>query len=434
MLIANTFFILYIRLKGNNNIYLSISKLSKMDDFFDIKDFRSITPISEFASKKQKYIYDIDNILFANTGRLDALSSNQFFSEAGQMLINAIMLFEQGYFDCAFYSMRQSLELSITTLFITANDEGIKSWDKLESGFEKGRMLNFLRENEAVFKDVREKMDIFFQKIRGTTMAIDKYVHKQGFKTFYSARKSFDGQKKYHNKELLFDFEEYLKDCIGAVAIYRLAIDPLPVLLMDYNVYRKVRPMMAEPFSDEFIERYIGNVHIETYKTTEIYKDYYNYFNNLEMQNDAITNVIHNQFVDRTELEEILKQIHLLDVSERIAVAVISISDKITRVYTDSGCQWYFSNTKSQRKDQSILLGLNCYDEFFISGEDFNNPFKGIYISRCNIEKDTIYLEHNELFVEQEIVILQNFAVKMSASIEQANTEILDFVSTSEQD
>ena len=78
---------------------------------FNEFDFRKIHPIKlPFA---EKYIYDIDYIFFADTGRWDARQTNMFFQEAGRMLVNAIHLFCQGYFDCAFYCLRQSFEISV---------------------------------------------------------------------------------------------------------------------------------------------------------------------------------------------------------------------------------------------------------------------------------------------------------------------------------
>ena len=38
-----------------------------------------------------------------------------------QMIANSIYLFQEGFFDAAFYSLRQSIEISIGTLYLTAN-------------------------------------------------------------------------------------------------------------------------------------------------------------------------------------------------------------------------------------------------------------------------------------------------------------------------
>ena len=68
-----------------------------------------------------KYIWDIDNITWAETGLIDAFGTNRFFDEASQMIANSIYLFQEVFFDAAFYSLRQSIEISIGTLYLTAN-------------------------------------------------------------------------------------------------------------------------------------------------------------------------------------------------------------------------------------------------------------------------------------------------------------------------
>ncbi len=76
----------------------------------------------------EKFVSNINNISFATTGFVHAWESNLFFDEACQLIINAIKLFQLGYFDCAFYFLRQSIETSIGIIYLTANpnkeDEG----------------------------------------------------------------------------------------------------------------------------------------------------------------------------------------------------------------------------------------------------------------------------------------------------------------------
>lgn len=99
------------------------------------------------------YLCDIDNITWAGTGLIDALGVNRFFEEASQMIANSVFLFQEGFFDAAFYSLRQSIEISLDTLYLTANPEKIKEWKKLEPGFESGKMAKYLQEHEPVFKE-----------------------------------------------------------------------------------------------------------------------------------------------------------------------------------------------------------------------------------------------------------------------------------------
>ena len=72
-----------------------------------------------------EYLFAINQIQNATTGFVNVIESNQFFIEACQCLINAINLFQQGYFDAAFYMLRQSIETSIGTLYLVSNKENV---------------------------------------------------------------------------------------------------------------------------------------------------------------------------------------------------------------------------------------------------------------------------------------------------------------------
>ena len=203
------------------------------------------------------YLWDIENITWAETGLIDAFEANRFFDEASQMIANSIFLFQKGFFDTAFYSLRQSIEISIGTLYLTANPEKMKEWKKLEPGFESGKMADFLRKHEPVFKEIRDKIPTFFDNIRAIQKKTNKYVHKQGYSSFYTTQKyswSDHREDKVYLK-IVSDFEETLKVAIGAVAMYRLAIDPLPIILMDGEMMMRSGDFVTRTYSDEFVNK-----------------------------------------------------------------------------------------------------------------------------------------------------------------------------------
>ena len=48
--------------------------------------------------------------LIPTTGNINELFCNNFLAESVELLKHAFYLYEDGYFDCAFYSVRQSIE------------------------------------------------------------------------------------------------------------------------------------------------------------------------------------------------------------------------------------------------------------------------------------------------------------------------------------
>lgn len=371
----------------------------------------NIWKVRKFTLEKaSEYLWDIDNIRWAGTGLVSAFGTNRFFDEASQMIANSIYLFQEGYFDAAFYSLRQSIEISIGTLYLTANPEKMNEWKKLEPGFESGTMAKFLREHEPVFKEIRTKIPAFFDNIHAIQKKTNKYVHKQGFFSFYTTQRlswSDHREEKIYNK-IVADFEETLKVAIGAVAVYRLAIDPLPIILMDEELMMRSGDYITEPYSENFVEKYIGHKNIELYKQTEIYQNYKKWLMSQEKQNEAVYNIIHWQIIDRNKYDDIIQQIHLLSFTDKIAAVIIMSSTKIAQVYVD-GCFHYSSDVKPLHS--GIACGDSYYDDYFTNENNFNITYKGgSYISRINIKNNFTYIESNDLFNDIEITFLKHIA------------------------
>lgn len=123
----------------------------------------------------------------------------------------------------------------------------------------------------------------------------NKYVHKQGYSSFYTTQRYSwsDCREDKVYLQIVSDFKETLKVAIGAVAMYRLAIDPLPIILMDVELMMHSRDFVTRPYSEEFVDKYIGLKNIELYKQTEIYQDYKEYLMSQDKQNEAVFNIIH---------------------------------------------------------------------------------------------------------------------------------------------
>lgn len=378
----------------------------------------------------EEYICDIYNILQANTGFIYAWESNLFFEEASHLIVNAIKLFQLGYFDCAFYSLRQSIETSIGTIFLTENPSKKDDWESLQRGFESGTMSKKLKEQETAFKDMVEKMPDFFDTIRTSQIAANKYVHKQGASSFYSVRNNPFIMERKHIKEdqLSHDFEKFLKVCIGAVAIYRLSLDALPVVLMNEDMLLRSGDFITAPYSEEFVNKYIGQDNIEAFKSTKIYKDFCASLGKNERQNDAVFRLIHWNFFDRKKIDDYSAQLHLCSFSDRIAMCLFVISEKISQVFVD-GIHWYFSDIKSDNKHTEVTLGTSFYQELFAkSNTDFNLPFHNVFLSRCHINEDYTYFEHNNFLSEKEISCVDIAATKLTEAAKNLKINIKSIV------
>lgn len=396
----------------------------------DILDNRAIhlSPVHPIQLENaEEYLLDIDTIRYATTGNINVWDSNRFFEEATQMLINAIALFEQGFFDAAFYSMRESIEISIGTLYLTANRNKLKEWQQQKNGFDNGVMAKFLREHEETFKEMREKMKPFFDNVWNTEKKINKYVHKQGFDKFYiHLWNKNDYQKRV--RKIKEDFESYLAVCIGAVAVYRLALDAMPIALMDEDLLMRSPDLLTQPYTEDLVNKYIGKEAITSYKKTSFYQAYREFLSNRPKQNEAVFNLIHYQLFERKYIDSYISQFDQLSLTDRIAAVIFSSSDKISQLYVN-GLIWYFSDIKPSRKDRSNTYGSNYFEQFFPFADNFNVDFKGVYLSRINIHGDYTYIEHNAWFDEHEQAFFRKAAEELTEKIEKEEIRLKQLAS-----
>ena len=366
--------------------------------------FYHVAPID--FPQGENYISDIELITMSSTGIIDAQIANMTLNESCMMLINAIKVFQMGFFDCAFYSLQQTIELSLSGIYLSSDKNKIKSWNNWEKGFEKATMIQELKKEDPDYKNIKEELSFYFKELRETQLEIDKYVHKQGFTTFYTYHGRTADYHTKHIRKLQCDFERYLKECIGAVAIYRLVIDPLPLLLMDEDIDMRTPDFITEPFGARFIENYIPEDVVKAYKQTEIYKGYYDDLSKREKQNDAVYALIHWSSINREKLEDYSNQAHLLSLHDRLALIITILSPKVTNCYLMNGCLWYHTENKSQRGRFSITFGNDYFQQFFHDDSNYNLPFENVFISKCFAFGETHYFEHNTPLVKQEIALI----------------------------
>ena len=378
-------------------------------DFIKHREQENIVPVN--LEGKEQYHLDLINIHQSWTGRVDAMFSNDFFREAIQLIINAISLFENGYFDCAFYSLRQSLEIATTIVyFVDDNEENrskqILKWKKEERFPMHTQMINELKNRKKEFADIRDKMSSYFEEIEITKQRLNKYVHKQGHDKFYIfSNHPLNQNKDKWREKLMSDFETFLKQSIGVVAVFRLVIDPFPLLLADEEIYKRTGQLMTEGYSNDFIEKYIGTENIESYKKTELYKGHYNLIIDEEEMLPSVLDVVKHDFIDRTKISEILSQKHLLSNHQLVAVALIIFSEKIVKVYCIGGFHWYFTNIQTKRTKMS--WGSYYFKIFKEGNIKYNVNYDEVFLSYVKIKDEDYYIEHNDTFTDKEIIELE---------------------------
>lgn len=365
----------------------------------ELIDQWNIKPMS--LPRAKEYLEDLSDLQFSNSGLLAEVNPFFFINEACQLLANSVKLFELGYFDCAFYSVRQAIELSLSGLYLFSNPNKIKGWKNLEKGFELRTIVPELKVGKEEFSEIKELFSDFFEQVEKEKKLMNKYVHKQGFKSLYYHYNGINAHGKPERiVSLTKDFETILQDTITAVALYRLVIDPYPILMLDDDIVNRMPDLMVESFPRSFVEKYISDEFVERYKESKLYKEFYDYFKAQPSQNEAVYALIHWQLFERKDYNQITKQHELLTLHDVEAVDLFMISSKIGSIIID-GCISY--NSETRLKDTSLVIGESYYSEIFESQEDYNIEYKGDYISRFPLNDSMTYLRHSDVLAKEEL-------------------------------
>ena len=371
--------------------------------FSEWRRHQNVQPLS--IPNKEQYYMDLLNIEHSWSGRMDNNVCNTFVMEAEQQLVNAIELFEEGYFDCAYYSLRSAVDISTTMVFILDMPDAEKkdyfgAWKDTRDFPMQGQMIKQLSNSGYVFAEMREKMAEFFSDAKKLSAELNKYVHKQGLQFFYISR-NHPLAKNDKQEQFVSTFEQYLGRCIGVVAIMRLVVDPFPVLLMDEEILYRCFDSMTDPYSEGFVEKYIGFSTIECYKQTSMYQTAYDSFIEDERKNEAVFNVMKYQYIDTRRFEEIFSQLYLLSMEDVICILLTASNKKVVKLYTYNGLLMYFTDRDTNRKTQS--WSSKDFQAFSLSDNPINQQYDESFISVFRLEETPYFIEHNELLTTDEV-------------------------------
>ena len=372
--------------------------------------------------RANEYLEDLNVIQFSASGIVAEVNPFFFVNESCQLLANSVKLFELGYFDCAFYSIRQAIETSLTGLYLFNNPEKMRGWKNLERGFELRNIVPELKVGKEEFLEVKKLFGDFFEELDKKKGQMNKYVHKQGYKSLYYYYNSIYAHGKSERiTSLTKDFETILHDTITAVTLYRLVIDPFPILMLDDDIVYRMPDLMAESFPDYFIQKYISDEFVERYKRSKIYQGFYNFFKAKPVQNEAVHTLIHWQIFERKDIELIKEQQDLLSLLDSEAVDLIMSSLKIGEVIIDGGIV-YTSETKL--RDTSMVLGDVYYSKIFEGQQDYNIAHNGDYISRFALNDGITYLKHIAPLEDEEIARIVGLCEQYSKIFTETNEHL----------
>ncbi len=280
---------------------------------------------------KQTQIEDRDELLllistaFPWTGIADALFCNEFMYESVELIKNSIMVFEQGFFDAGFYFLRQSVENMNNMLLVYSDKQKLKNWLKKEKFPTNKRVLNDLLAIVDNYGQIKQAIPEWFNSFDALTNKVNKYIHKQGFDTFYDRYKDYDKIFKKTNQT----FNKYLKSCIAQIYIIYIALSPISLLLGDPVMSSRIHfDLMDEPVPIDFLSNVIGEDFLSNIKTTHFYVELAKYFNKFEPLNYETELLMKYQLINTKNSNLVREQYHLLqNPMDRMAFDITCIAD-----------------------------------------------------------------------------------------------------------
>lgn len=342
--------------------------------------------------------------LLPTTANINEMFCNAFFNESVELLKHAFFLYEDGYFDCAFYSLRQSIE-NMNNMLLSATDA-----EKFELWKEKGkfptdkRVKDILISQNNAYNEIKNVIPEFFEKYDELLKKSNKYIHKQGFDTFYTYNNI---SKSVNQEERTNLFVSFLKYAIGMMLIMDIALDPLSLALSDYEVDSHIPfDLITEPIPISIFEKYLSLDIIEKIKTTDHYTEIKEYFLGMEKLNDATYAVLRYNHFDVNQLDEIEQQLGQLDLSQMLMFCILKSGIKATHFYWENDIIGY--STSYQPK---VHIQEHCssqFDGYLHDNGKQNCPWKGMYISVFKVFDSYLIIQHDEPLAQDKISLTQH--------------------------
>lgn len=351
-------------------------------------------------SDGKKLMEYLQRFAYLATGRADAMFCNAFIDESIKLLLNSIMLYEAGYFDCAFYSIRQAVECTNNMLFIVnSNKDELKKWNLKEYFPPDKKIKDKLQKIDDSYKEVYSVVPDFFDRYEELLKRANKIIHKQGFDAFYSYGEV--NQKRMGNSCEEF-FKEFLIYAIARIIIMYIILDPLSLALCDERLTMKIHFMpITEPIDIEFFNEFLSEEIIDKFKETKYYSEIFEFFNSNEELNPQTHDVLVYQIYDIQRLHLIEEQRHLLNRQEKFFLDVLQHDIKVKRFFDGNSILGYITSDYIDKVKMSWHSGE--YDSYKNENPCFNMSKDGVFISSFMLYDEIWIFEHTMVLNENDM-------------------------------
>lgn len=348
-------------------------------------------------------LMDYLHCLFPFTGIIDKTFCNYFMYESVELLKHAIFLYEDGYFDCAFYSVRQSIENLNNMLYLADKKEELKVWKTKKRFPSDKKIKEFLENTNKSYDEIKNSIPETFDNYQNLLQKVNKYIHKQGYDTFYINVRP-QSNDMLDRMDL---FVMFLKNAIQILLLMNIILDPLSFALIDENVDRHIH---FDPATEAIPKNILDNLFefniIDRIKQTQFYKDFIKFFLKKEILNEGTYEVIRYQYFDINKLQEIESQKQLLDIKGLLCLSILNTGALVSHIYFHDDFFGYFTNLKS--KHQFDGYTSNQFDEYTIGNGQKNVKWNNTFISVYKFLDTYVIFQHDDKLDDTLLAEFQN--------------------------
>lgn len=271
-----------------------------------------------------------------------------------------------------------------------------------------------LRSKDIEYRDFLEQMPEIDELISKLNRRANKYIHKQGHESFYTKPYEVVPESA---KQIREDFTDYFTATVKVCAVFRLAVDPFPILLSDPECEFRFPDCMTLKFGQSFIDNCLGNEFVKHYIETDYYRNWVNAIKSTFPQLKETTyNVSNLHYIDLSNIEDILDEQDKLTLYEATAVLFTALfSEKVIAIHI-TGMLDAFSN--SARPSSGLYLSdMSAYAEQLggvnvplaeicrLASLDTSHEFSPVssFITSFSIASDFVCVETDKLLDDNEV-------------------------------
>lgn len=347
---------------------------------------------------KDKYI-DIFNRIFCFYNNISGkMYLELFFEENAQLFYNSIILFEKGFKDCAFYSLRQIYENNFNLIYVYMENK-FENWNS-EKWFPdlkkvKNNIRNLSGYHELFFEAFKTEIECTDNNIK----KINKMVHKQGLHTFY-ANDSIPDSKCTDWNEL---FYQTLKNLCFMTVLSFIFLEPLSVFFNDYTNQRRfdMPRFLIKNLNLEYFDFILPSDFRTKLYQTKFYNDIKNDLEKKPIIPENAYEFFNNGYLDLDDYDDLLDSSKPITDLQYLSLLLARHNFEFSKLCSETLSDYIFTNIDSHKRSNKVLSSSCEYKEFHDLNKVINHPWKGIFVTIISYKNERCIIEHNNLIDEQ---------------------------------